>query len=249
MKEDNILNQRIKLGILLVLLSAFVYALHWLIFHDFHHIAIYLIGDIAFVFIEVLLVTLIIHAALSEREKRAMLQKMNMVIGAFFSQVGTKLLRYFSQFDLDADHISNHLLINKDWTDEHFDKVEEVLKSRDYKIDCHKGDLPGLQKFLNEQRSFLLGLLQNQNLLEREEFTELLWAVTHLAEELSHRTTLVDLPESDYKHLAGDIIRAYKQLVRQWLDYLEHLKENYPYLFSLALRTNPFDPQAKVEVA
>ncbi len=249
MQKNNTLNQRIRLGILLVSLSALVYALHWVIFRDAHHIFIYLVGDIAFVFIEVLMVTLIIHAALSEREKRSMLKKMNMVIGAFFAQVGTRLLKYFSAFDTDADSISKHLIVNNEWTDAHFDKVSKILKNREFKIDCRRGDLPGLQQFIVAERGFLLGLLQNQNLLEREEFTELLWAVTHLAEELSHRQGLGELPDSDYKHLAGDITRAYKLLVRQWLDYMEHLKCNYPYLFSLAMRTNPFDPQARVEVA
>ena len=75
MKKSN-LTQRVLLGILLVLLSAFFYALHYVLFRDSHHIFIYLVGDIAFVFIEVLLVTLIIHHLLGEREKRAMLKKL-----------------------------------------------------------------------------------------------------------------------------------------------------------------------------
>jgi hypothetical protein len=29
---------------------------------------------------------------------------------------------------------------------------------------------------------------------------------------------------------------------------MKHLKANYPYLFSLAVRTNPFDTNASVEV-
>jgi len=29
---------------------------------------------------------------------------------------------------------------------------------------------------------------------------------------------------------------------------MRHLKKEYPYLFSLAVRTNPFDPRASVEV-
>jgi len=32
------------------------------------------------------------------------------------------------------------------------------------------------------------------------------------------------------------------------LAYMKHLKKEYPYLFSLAVRTNPFDPGASVEV-
>jgi hypothetical protein len=30
---------------------------------------------------------------------------------------------------------------------------------------------------------------------------------------------------------------------------MAHLREDYPYLFSLAVRTNPFDPEARPEVA
>jgi di/tricarboxylate transporter len=76
------------LGIFLILLSALLYIFHFAIFRDVHHIFIYMIGDIAFVPIEVLLVTLIIHRLLSEREKRAQLEKLNMLIGTFFSEVG-----------------------------------------------------------------------------------------------------------------------------------------------------------------
>ena len=74
---------RILLGLLLILLSIIFYCLHFAVFRDAHHIFIYLVGDIAFVFIEVLLVTLIIHQLLSEREKQSMLKKLNMVIGSF----------------------------------------------------------------------------------------------------------------------------------------------------------------------
>jgi hypothetical protein len=37
-------------------------------------------------------------------------------------------------------------------------------------------------------------------------------------------------------------------LVTEWLSYMRHLSDSYPYLFSLAMRTNPFDPQASPEV-
>lgn len=111
---------RILLGLLLVLLSIFFYVIHYLLFKDAHHIFIYLVGDIAFVFIEVLLVTLIIHQILSEREKRAIFKKLNMVIGAFFSEAGTPLLKYFHVFDANADQTSSHLIVSDDWSPEHF---------------------------------------------------------------------------------------------------------------------------------
>jgi hypothetical protein len=241
-------HQQILFGLLLVSLSIVFYVLHYIIFRDARHIFMYLLSDIAFVFIEVLLVTLIIQQLLSMREKRAMLKKLNMVIGAFFSEAGTPLLKYFWVFDAEAESLGRNLIVDTEWSPEHFDRIEEVLRKRDFKIDIHKGSLEEVRSFLIGERSFLLGLLENPNLLEHDEFTELLWAVFHLAEELSHRETVRGLPRTDYEHLAGDIKRAYSLLVREWLHYMGHLKGNYPYLFSLAVRTNPFNPQASVEV-
>jgi len=247
MKKSS-LTQRVLFGLLLILLSVLFYSLHYAIFRDLHHILIYLIGDIAFVFLEVLLVTLIIHHILNERAKQAMIKKLNMVIGAFFSEVGISLLKFFSKFDSETKNLSKHLIVDTNWSPKHFDQMEVVLKKHDYKIDSRAGDLQDLQNFVVEKRAFLLRLLENPNLLEHEEFTELLWAVFHLSEELSYRKSVTDLPENDYRHLSGDIKRAYSLLIREWLAHMEHLKNDYPYLFSLAIRTNPFDSSASIVV-
>ena len=235
---------QIFLGIFLVVLSIIFYLLHFAIFRDAHHIFIYMIGDIAFVFIEVLLVTLIIHHLLSEREKRSRLEKLNMVIGAFFSEVGTRLVAYFSDFDPKLDKIRKELVVNNDWSEQEFSRVSKRLKNYEYGVEIHKLELEDLANFLMGKRDFLLRLLENPTLLEHESFTELLRAVFHLTEELANREDLRKLPDPDYKHLAGDIKRSYISLVHQWLDYMRYLKDNYPYLFSLAMRVNPFDQEA-----
>jgi hypothetical protein len=51
------------------------------------------------------------------------------------------------------------------------------------------------------------------------------------------------LPETDLNHLANDIKRVYVLLTGQWVGYMRYLKRSYPYLFSLALRTNPFSEE------
>ena len=235
---------QIILAALLIFLSAIFYLIHYAIFKDAHHIFLYLVGDIAFVPIEVLLVTVIIHQVLSAREKNARMQKLNMVIGAFFSELGTKLLAHFSDWDPKLDKIRKELVVTGDWSPEEFSAVSKRLRKYDYLIDIHQVDLDGLRKFLAEKIDFLLRLLENPTLLEHESFTDLLWAVFHLAEELAVRDTLRKLPPTDYEHLAGDIKRIYGLLVHEWLNYMEHLKSNFPYLFSLAIRTNPFDQEA-----
>ena len=239
---------QILLGLSLIALSALGYFIHYFIFRDTHHIFIYLIGDIAFVFLEVLLVTLILHQLLRYREKKAMLNKLNMVIGAFFSEVGEELLKIFISFDLKSSEITQRLIITNESSEKDFSKICKIIENHTYNIDSKRGDLENIRNFLKEKRQFLLNLLENPNLLEHDSFTNLLWAVFHLTDELIHRKSLNELQETDCQHLAVDIKRAYHLLILEWLDYMKHLKVNYPYLFSLAVRTNPFDANASVEV-
>jgi hypothetical protein len=42
--------------------------------------------------------------------------------------------------------------------------------------------------------------------------------------------------------------RVYSKLVYEWVYYLKYLKKYYPYMISLAIRTNPFDSEADVHV-
>jgi len=235
---------QIIFGLSLIVLSTLFYLLHYSIFRDSHHILLYLIGDIAFLPIQVLLVTLIIDRLLNEREKRSLLKKLNMVIGAFFSEVGTDLLKSFSEFSPQNDQIRKDLVETNDWSNKAFSYMSKRVKQYDYGIESQRANLENLRNLLLEKRGFLLALLENPNLLEHESFTELLWAVFHLTEELASRPNLKGLPNADYEHLAADIKRAYILLIAEWLAYMKHLKTNYPYLFSLAARMNPFDPNA-----
>lgn len=238
------INWKVMAGILLVTLSALLYLLHYAIFRDAHHVFIYLLGDIAFLPLEVLLVTFVIERLLHEREKKSLLNKMNMLIGAFYSEVGTDLIKYCSSFSSDLSALKPHLLITINWSDKDFSNSMKFMKNSDPKLNSTKGELRELKSFLKGKRDFLLALLANPNLFEHDSFTDLLWAVFHLTEELSARDSLEGLPKTDFEHLAGDMKRAYTQLLSGWLAYMKHLKGDYPYLFSLAVRTNPMDANA-----
>jgi hypothetical protein len=67
-------------------------------------------------------------------------------------------------------------------------------------------------------------------------------------EELEARDDMSQLSSPDNEHLSGDIKRAYVILLVEWLAYMKHLQSEYPYLFSLAVRTNPFDLHASAPV-
>jgi hypothetical protein len=255
MKSIKDMGWRLRLGILLVFLSAILYIIQYFFFHDSKTLLFYLGIDIAFLPIEVLVVVLVIETAISEREKSILIEKMNMVIGAFFSEVGTDLLGEITKFDHNNAKIRGNLLITDEWSQADFLNARENVENFHYDLRINGDDIQSLEflketkDFLMDKRKFLLALLENPNLLEHETFTELLRAVFHLMEELEHREDLMKLPNSDYQHLSGDIARAYGLLIQEWLQYMEHLIMNYPYLFSLAIRLNPFDPKAKVEIS
>jgi len=252
--SENRISWRVKLGITLILVSALFYALNFVVFRNAHDLGFYILIDMAYIPLEVLFVILIVEWAISERERRNLLQKLNMVIGAFFSEVGTDMLRGISDFDPDIEKIRTRLIITDQWQENDFLDAINVIRNFDYGLDIGKDNpdsikyLQNLKKFLISKRDFLLSLLANPNLLEHDTFTDLLWAVFHLTDELENRDDLTNLPKMDYAHLAADTERAYSLIIKEWLEYMEHLMDNYPYLFSLAIRTNPFDPDAIVEI-
>jgi len=254
MKSLKNLNWEIKTGLALILISTILYSSVYAIFHDAKSVFFYIGIDLAFIPLEALILVLVIERVISNKEKAKMMEKLNMVIGAFFSEVGTNLLKEISSFDPDINDIKKNLKVAMGWEEQNFSESSQIIKNYDYSIPINPENensivlLKTLKSLLVDKRQFMLGLLENPNLLEHESFTDMLWAAFHLAEELEKRENLDKLPLTDYQHISLDIERVYSYLIYEWLQYMEHLMENYPYLFSLALRTNPFDPDAKIEI-
>ena len=232
----------------LIALSAVLHGLHYAIYRDFHHISIYFLGDLAFMPISVFLVTMILEKILERREKETLLNKLNMVIGTFFSEVGKDLLSALADFDSKKETLSIEFSKPGSWTPGDFTDLINRYKTYDTNLKIDAGAFAPLRELLVSKRPFLLRLLENQTLLEHQSFTQMLWAVFHFTEELESRLRLSGLPDTDYKHLANDAKRAYLALITEWLRYMNYLCQEYPYLFSFAVRTNPFDKEVSVTV-
>ncbi len=235
---------KIYVALILVGMTVLLGLAHIALFRNPKDLFFYLTLDIVFVPIQVLLVTLIIERLLAEREKQLLLHKLNMVIGAFFGEVGNTLLKESLQSCPDGSGLGDHFGIKPEWKDQDYKIALNFAQSGDFKLAPDPSQLQSLRKLLLQKRGFLLMLLENPNLLEHENFTDLLWAVFHLAEELEARGDLASLPGADLEHLRNDLRRAFSLLIREWLAYLKHLRNSYPYIYSLALRTNPFNPDA-----
>lgn len=181
---------------------------------------------------------------LLRREAESRMHKINMVLGVFFSELGYTLLSFFSDDNPFIEDISKKLLVQSAWKEAEFSLAEQAIQKHGVQVEIERIDLEAVLDFLHSKRNFQVNLLENPVLIEQEVFSGALLAIFHLTDELSSRENLKTLPQSDKKHLQGDMNRVYKKLVEQWIFYLRHLKAHYPYLFSLAVRKNPFDPKA-----
>lgn len=236
-------SELVVLAVALIAISTLTYFIHYLIFHDPHHIFIFLVGDIAFVFLEVFLVVLVIERLLTRREKQPMLNKLNMIAGAFFSEVGNRLLSELVKCYERQDVICPCLDIGPQWGRKEYKKALEFVHHFQDKPVCSNIDLDKLRDFLVEKRPFILRLIENPNVLEHEHGSNLLWAVLHLTEALEARSRLGDLTEDDREYLSDSIQRVYRLMAAEWINYVHYLQSSHPFLFSLTLKTHPFHVQ------
>lgn len=237
----NFLKERGWLISIFLFFSVVVYWVHYLIFRDAHHIFIYMIGDLGFLFLDVMLVVIVIEQLLNQREKNNRLNKLNMLIGAFFSEVGHGLVEKLATLIENKEKIKEKVLFTVAWQKHHFIKAASEIKVFPLTISADPEDLVDLRDFLLPKRDFLLSLLANPTLLEHESFTNLLWSIFHLSEELALRPEeMINLPASDLEHLNNDVRRVINLLLEAWVNYAAHLKEKFPFLFSLVIRINPF---------
>jgi uncharacterized membrane protein YozB (DUF420 family) len=99
------LNSTAILIILLVLVSLAFYAFQLIQFESPRDTAFYLLQDLAFLPLQVAIVTIVLGKILNAREKRERLKKTNMMVSAFFSEIGTDLMRYLIRCSTTAEEL------------------------------------------------------------------------------------------------------------------------------------------------
>jgi len=180
---------------------------------------------------------------LRRKQEQQRQEQRNTLTGIFFSQIGTPLLRLGASLDSGITAIRDHLIIKREWHKRDFTQLQQLMKRHRYDVVLDESGFESVRGFLSAKNDLLIQMFGNQNLLENESFTELLRAIFHLYDEISLRPGFEQLPDSDKRHLNYDLTRAYALLAQQWVSYMRHLKRYHPYLFSLAMRTNPFSEE------
>ena len=162
MRDNNERSWKIRFAIIMFVLAVLIFLARYLIFGDGEEIIAYLWKHIGFIPIDILIDDLL-----------AELSKVNK------NKINTENLK-----DI------------RNWDEKDFDNKMKELKENglDFKADISPEEreefLTNIHSILVEKREFLVNLINNPNLLEKDEFSSLLLALLHLDEELSRRGEL-----------------------------------------------------------
>lgn len=233
------------LGTFLIGLSVLLHSLHFYIFRDIHHILVYLLGDIAFIPLEVFFVSLVLDKMIEKREHKQVVKKINMIVGLFYQELGNKLLSEIVKADVNLGY--NDANIDFEWDDARYKKLEQDIINHNHEINISHVNLDKINHMISEHQQLITNIITNPVIHEHERFTDVLMSIFHLYEELKQRS-LSNLKDHDYQHLKVDIERVYKNLTHSWIEYLKYLQVEYPYLFSSAITNNPFNSQGNMAV-
>ncbi len=234
----------VKISILLLITSLFFYVVNYLTFHDTSFIEKYILAQLGFLPISVLLVSIVLNSLMVRRSKKERKQKLNIVVGSFFGEIGKDLLRYLSKYDPEAQELAKDMLNLENKSTNELEALEEKIKDRVFKINMEKINLYELRKFLMENKEFVISLLDNPVIIEHETFTDLLWNVLHVSEELKRIINFDTISVEEYEDIKGDLEKLYALLSYEWLKYISYLHEAYPHIFQYEAKTAPFIPHA-----
>ncbi|MGL5151231.1 MAG: hypothetical protein ACRC7N_11735, partial [Clostridium sp.] len=216
----------------LILSSLLMFYIHYKLFGQLENTIYYSLMSICIIPINILCVTIVFEKLMERQRRIERIGKINMLVGLFFSDVGYDLLKIFSEADKDLHKLKiNHTNLKES---------KETLKNHPHNIVWENINFHTLQTTVIESHDILSKLLCNENILEHETFTDILMALMHLRDELiliKYRET----SEYDICHIKGDATRVYVALTTQWIEYLEHLRINYPYMYNGAVKISPFN--------
>lgn len=230
----------ILLGVSLIGLSIVLHFVHYLVFQDVHHIMVFLLADIAFIPLEVFFVSLVLERAINKQEERSKRKKTHMLVQLFYLDLGNDFLTFLARYDHEVLAYQKELAVSKDWNEQRYKDLGKIMHSLTWTIEeIDSLDFIQLRDMLRSKKSLLTTLIANPMTLEHEGFSDALMVIFHLYDELERRN-IPQLSAKDQEHLITDINRAYHAVVMEWVSYMKHIGNEYPYLYATAIRTNPF---------
>ena len=110
---------KFKFSILMIILIIIIYGSNILILKDPEHVISYIWTHLGFIPVDILLVAFLLDEIISKKEHEAVMEKLDMLMGTFFSEIGNDLIGMLStanKYKADTEYLKSinswTLLIN-----------------------------------------------------------------------------------------------------------------------------------------
>ena len=120
MRDNNERSWKIRFAIIMFVLAVVIFLARYLIFGDGEEIIAYLWKHIGFIPIDILIVAFLLEGIMGKKEHEAILEKIDMLMGTFFSEIGNDLLAELSKVNKNKINTEN-LKDIRNWEEKDFD--------------------------------------------------------------------------------------------------------------------------------
>ncbi|MEG1409102.1 MAG: hypothetical protein RSD36_04605 [Terrisporobacter sp.] len=109
----------LKLSLILIATSAIMFLIHYLVFGQGVNTAYYSLMNLCFIPINSLVVTIILEKLIDYKAKQERVEKLNMLVGIFFTEIGCKLMHLRDKItflkndkkgELDINHLEKDII-------------------------------------------------------------------------------------------------------------------------------------------
>ena len=133
------LSWKAKFSILMIILIIIIYGSNYLVLGDAEHIISYIWTHLGFIPVDILIVAFLLDEIIERKEKEAMLEKLDMLMSTFFSEVGNDLINQLSTVNKYKASTENLKSI-KNWNDADYENKLNELKNSN--VDFSAMDIP-----------------------------------------------------------------------------------------------------------
>lgn len=208
--------ETIRTILILSLISACIYGLQILIFHDLRDTEFYILQDLAFIPISVAITTVVVGNIISDRDQKEAREKAGMLRAAFFTIAGSQLMQLLTRCSNISDDTCMH-------------------DTSDVMVQADQNTCESIQKLLEEKQQALIAMTGNSSLMEQEDFTQLLGGIFHLLDEFHLRGSWSQMSDQDHSHMNEDFAKVLILLETNRMENAHFQQKYFPDFYKTSL--------------
>lgn len=220
--------ETIRTVLLLCLISTCIYGLQIILFHDVRNTEFYILQDLAFIPISIAITTIVVGNIIDNRAKKEAYEKAAMLRAVFFTDIGRTLMkRLYDVSDAKTLSYLNEAISVKE--------KQEKIRTCNIHVHTDKDTYEFIRTFLTEKQQDLMTLSGNNDLMDQDDFTQLLGGLFHLLDEFSLRGSYDQLKEDDISHMNEDFTKVLILLGVNMAANMDFQQKHFPNFYQKAV--------------